>query len=700
MVQSGDVFADYGGPDSGAIHQIFSYNARSEVTAGATYLGATPTDQSTPLSARKHEFSYDAIGNRKTSNTSGRADLADDYTVNSLNQYTARENNTLAVGGTADSGARVVAGESATAVAGRAGAHWGDNVVLPNSSGPYQGPLKVFAAKNVSGTDKIRTETVTASIPPAAETFTYDDDGNILTDGIWLYTWDAENRLVAMETKSAVIGAGIASADARRLEFKYDYQHRRVQKLVLAGWNGTTFATTLSTTRFLYDGWNLIAEYSVSSGTLSLVRSYTWGLDITGASSAAGGPGCLLQIADHASGKTFLPCYDGNGNVVALVNGSSGALAACYEYSPYGEFLRCESPDPVVADQPFRYSTKFYDGETGLYNYGMRYFSPSQGRFLGRDPKQEAGGLNLHGFCFNNPINMWDVLGMDPSGPATSGATHSEVVVINGIVYNRTWTAESFIGEGEEWRWGDPSDEAVGTLGGDGIIDLGLGNGSSDTVGIPEDGGARTGVVTVTVPVRRAPTRPAVPTTLIINIAFEAGVTDQRIALTYLSTMQDALDAYATANNVPRITIVPNIQRGSVTAPAGGGWGASPATTAALAGVGGAGRISIIIASSNVTRVTADGTEILRGAGYQGLGAVINSNNAGPYTLTHEIGHVLGWVMPGQADPNHSTSPTNIMHNPSPNVGTIDAQYYNLANALGQRGPRPPTPGPGRGTGR
>lgn len=43
---------------------------------------------------------------------------------------------------------------------------------------------------------------------------------------------------------------------------------------------------------------------------------------------------------------------------------------------------------------------------------GRRYYSPSQGRFLGRDPIEEAGGLNLYGFVTNNPSNRWDLLGM------------------------------------------------------------------------------------------------------------------------------------------------------------------------------------------------------------------------------------------------------------------------------------------------
>lgn len=44
---------------------------------------------------------------------------------------------------------------------------------------------------------------------------------------------------------------------------------------------------------------------------------------------------------------------------------------------------------------------------------GRRYYSPSQGRFLGRDPAKEKGGLNLYGFVGNNSVNLWDILGMN-----------------------------------------------------------------------------------------------------------------------------------------------------------------------------------------------------------------------------------------------------------------------------------------------
>jgi RHS repeat-associated protein len=180
--------------------------------------------------------------------------------------------------------------------------------------------------------------------------------------------------------------------------------------------------------RFLYDGWNLIAEYALNASlsTLTLVRTYTWGLDIARTMSDAGGVGALLQITDHGTGRSFLPAYDGNGNVTALLNSSettrivngvsttypAGSVAAAYEYSPFGEQLRADAPDSVVADQPFRFSTKYTDSETGLVYYGQRYYDPAQGRFVGRDPIEEKGGINLYAFVRNRPVNTVDVMGL------------------------------------------------------------------------------------------------------------------------------------------------------------------------------------------------------------------------------------------------------------------------------------------------
>jgi hypothetical protein len=79
-----------------------------------------------------------------------------------------------------------------------------------------------------------------------------------------------------------------------RLEFAYDGSGRRIRKQVKTR-NDSTWTTTTDR-RFLYDGWNLIAEFdaNATNSTLALVRSYTWGLDLSGSMQGAGGVGGLL----------------------------------------------------------------------------------------------------------------------------------------------------------------------------------------------------------------------------------------------------------------------------------------------------------------------------------------------------------------------------------------------------------------------
>ena len=93
--------------------------------------------------------------------------------------------------------------------------------------------------------------------------------------------------------------------------------------------------------------------------------------------------------------KHFAHAYDCIGNVVAE-----------YTYDAFGKTIAQSGPMAEVFR--LRFSTKYYDSETGLYYYGYRFYSPSLMRWLNRDPIEEAGGLNLYGFCGNCAVCMYD----------------------------------------------------------------------------------------------------------------------------------------------------------------------------------------------------------------------------------------------------------------------------------------------------
>ena len=134
-----------------------------------------------------------------------------------------------------------------------------------------------------------------------------------------------------------------------------------------------------------------------------------------------------MTIPSGAAAGSYFYGYDGNGNVAATVNASNGGIAGQHEYGPFGELLRATGP--MAFTNPFRFSTKYQDDETGLLYYGYRYYNASTGRWLSRDPINELGAntiydfdldtLNspeespLYGFCQNDSINSSDVFGLE-----------------------------------------------------------------------------------------------------------------------------------------------------------------------------------------------------------------------------------------------------------------------------------------------
>ena len=174
--------------------------------------------------------------------------------------------------------------------------------------------------------------------------------------------------------------------------------------------------TLASDMRFLYDGWNLIAELVMSAASPSptLLRTYTWGSDLSGSLQGAGGVGGLLFVANHKEQTTQAPTYDGNGNITAWLDMQNQRVLATYEYDGFGKVVLADESGAANPEAlpPLGFSTKYTDRETGLLYYGYRFYAPEVGRWLNRDPIKEEGGLNLYGMVGNDAVNYVDILGL------------------------------------------------------------------------------------------------------------------------------------------------------------------------------------------------------------------------------------------------------------------------------------------------
>jgi RHS repeat-associated protein len=215
------------------------------------------------------------------------------------------------------------------------------------------------------------------------------------------FEYDGANQLIRTQ----------ATATSDPTRYAYDAFGRRIAKVTYPNGSAVASAVTL----FLYEGWNLIAEYKLDSGAWTLDRTYTWGLDLSGSTQGAGGVGGLLSVTKHEAQATapFYPIYDGNGNIEAYLD-SNGAPAAIYQYDAFGNILSGGGKGDVLEQAKFshRFSTKYQDLETALLYYGYRYYHTLLGRWLNRDPIGEEGGLNLQGMVGNDPLSMVDAFGL------------------------------------------------------------------------------------------------------------------------------------------------------------------------------------------------------------------------------------------------------------------------------------------------
>lgn len=219
-------------------------------------------------------------------------------------------------------------------------------------------------------------------------TVAHDNDGNVTSfrASVTLngrFDWDDRSLL----TKSY---AGVGDLN---LEYGYNAFGQRV----LRAQDGILPARL---TFYIFDGGVLLGEIESINGVSTTKAAYTWG--------AAG----LVSERLVDQNKSLWYAFGPQGETRQLTD-RTGAVVDRYVYTAYGVPVSETNNNP----NPFRYGGQFgyYSEEgsnAGLILCGARWYCPTLGRWLSRDPDGYGGGPNLYEYCWNSPVHFQDPFGM------------------------------------------------------------------------------------------------------------------------------------------------------------------------------------------------------------------------------------------------------------------------------------------------
>ena len=201
--------------------------------------------------------------------------------------------------------------------------------------------------------------------------YIYDNNGNLIDDGNNTYEYDYGNRLLRVTRNSDNVILG---------EYKYDALGRRIEKQV----SGVG-------TIYIYDD---IEDKIIEEHYNNFTKVYIYGNDMN------------EFISMEYNGQTYYYHSDSLGSIVALTD-VSGSIIEQYSYDAYGR----PNASSVIGN-PYMFTGRRLDKETGLYYYRARYYSAAMGRFLQRDPLGYFDSMNLYEYVASNPINRIDPTGL------------------------------------------------------------------------------------------------------------------------------------------------------------------------------------------------------------------------------------------------------------------------------------------------
>ncbi|MGE3412174.1 MAG: RHS repeat-associated core domain-containing protein [Dehalococcoidia bacterium] len=236
---------------------------------------------------------------------------------------------------------------------------------------------------------------------PVTDTYTYDANGNRTSRNALTYTYNDADELTSVNGVSYGYDDNGNQVSRDSDGFSFDHENRLTQSVV----SGTTSSS-------VYDGTGVRRSHTVNGSTTTYVwdvnaglpvvlqdgtRTYVYGLD-------------LISATDGSGNQAYFS-YDAVGSVTDLTDGS-GTVTDTYVYDVFGTITSHSGPSTnywLFTGEQIDQAT----GDTGYYFLRARYYDPTLGRFISRDPLLFE---QRYAYAGSNPLLL-----VDPSGMCVLG---------------------------------------------------------------------------------------------------------------------------------------------------------------------------------------------------------------------------------------------------------------------------------------
>ncbi|MEK6302569.1 MAG: RHS repeat-associated core domain-containing protein [Acidobacteriota bacterium] len=215
--------------------------------------------------------------------------------------------------------------------------------------------------------------------------YTYDSAANVTNDGLHTYTYDAENRLVSVDSGATA-------------QYRYDHQNHRVTKIIGSSW-----------THYVWQGSQVISEHDATTAystnpTYQVASARLDNIYIAGRMFRS-----RQRTSSISSWTTRYFLRDSLS--VRMTLDTNGTVLGRQAHLPFGEDF-----GETGTLEKHHFTSYERDGESATDYAVNRQYAPGLGRFMGVDPIpgsiDDPQNLNRFGYGNNDPTNRVDPLGL------------------------------------------------------------------------------------------------------------------------------------------------------------------------------------------------------------------------------------------------------------------------------------------------